>query len=46
MKKGGKRHEVPCHPNLKGYLDDYVKAADIASDNKVGSSEACTKGTS
>jgi len=32
--KGGKRHEVPCHPSLKGYLDDYVKAADIASDNK------------
>jgi len=20
--KGGKRHEVPCHPSLEGYLND------------------------
>ncbi len=32
--KGGKRREVPCHPSLEGYLDAYIKAAGIASDNK------------
>ena len=32
--KGGKRHEVPCHPRLEGYLDTYIKAAGIARDNK------------
>jgi integrase len=32
--KGGKRHEVPCHPTLEGYLDAYIKAAGIAGDNK------------
>jgi integrase/recombinase XerD len=24
--KGGKRHEVPCHPNLEVHLDDWIKA--------------------
>src|SRR6266571_3778366 len=23
--KGGKRHEVPCHPSLEGCLDAYIK---------------------
>jgi integrase/recombinase XerD len=32
--KGGKRHEVPCHPTLEGYLDAYIKAAGITGDNK------------
>ncbi len=32
--KGGKRHEVPCHPSLEGYLDAYIKAAGIAGENK------------
>jgi site-specific recombinase XerD len=32
--KGGKRHEVPCHPSLEGYLDAYIKAAGIAGDTK------------
>ncbi len=32
--KGGKRHEVPCHPTLEAYLDAYLKAAGIAGDNK------------
>ncbi len=32
--KGGKRHEVPCHPSLEGYLDAYVRAAGIPGDNK------------
>jgi integrase/recombinase XerC len=22
--KGGKRHEVPCHPTREGYLDGYT----------------------
>src|SRR5260370_886043 len=32
--KGGKRHEVPCHPSLEGYLGAYIKVAGIAGDNK------------
>ena len=32
--KGGKRHEVPCHPSLESYLDAYIRAAGIAGDNK------------
>ena len=32
--KGGKRHEVPCHPSLESYLDAYIRAAGIASDTK------------
>ncbi|HTT76555.1 MAG TPA: tyrosine-type recombinase/integrase [Candidatus Binataceae bacterium] len=30
--KGGKEHEVPCHHNLELYLDEYIAAAGIASD--------------
>jgi len=32
--KGGKRHEVPCHPSLQGYLEAYIRAADIAGNKK------------
>ena len=32
--KGGKRHEVPCHPELEGYLAAWIKAAGIARDKK------------
>ena len=32
--KGGKRHEVPCHPNLEDYLDAWIKVAGIAGDKK------------
>ena len=32
--KGGKRHEVPCHPSLEAYLDAWIKAAGIAGDKK------------
>ena len=32
--KGGKRHEMPAHHNLEGYLDAYVAAAGIAEDRK------------
>jgi integrase/recombinase XerD len=32
--KGGKRHEVPCHPSLQGYLDAYINAADIGGNKK------------
>jgi integrase/recombinase XerD len=27
--KGGKQHEMPAHHLLEGYIDEYVKAADI-----------------
>ena len=32
--KGGKRHEVPCHPELEGYLAAWIKAAGINRDKK------------
>src|SRR5712692_236663 len=32
--KGGKRHEVPCHPSLEGYLQAWIAAARIARDKK------------
>jgi integrase/recombinase XerD len=32
--KGGKRHEVPCHPELEDYLAAWIKAAGIARDKK------------
>jgi integrase/recombinase XerD len=32
--KGGKRHEVPCHPSLESYLNAYIRAAGIAGDTK------------
>ncbi len=32
--KGGKRHEVPCHPTLEEYLDAWLAAAAIGRDKK------------
>ena len=32
--KGGKRHEMPCHHNLEGYLDAYLQAAGILEAKK------------
>jgi site-specific recombinase XerD len=32
--KGGKRHEVPCHPNLEEYLNAWIAAAGISRDKK------------
>ena len=32
--KGGKRHEVPCHPQLEEYLHAWIAAAGIARDKK------------
>jgi integrase/recombinase XerD len=32
--KGGKRHEVPCHPSLEEYLDTWIAAAGITRDKK------------
>jgi integrase/recombinase XerD len=32
--KGGKRHEVPCHPSLEVYLDAWIRAAGSAGDKK------------
>jgi integrase/recombinase XerD len=32
--KGGKRHEVPCHPSLEEYLNAWVSAAGITRDKK------------
>jgi integrase len=32
--KGGKRHEVPCHPSLESHLNNYIRAAGITGDNK------------
>jgi site-specific recombinase XerD len=27
--KGGKNHEMPCHPNLQKYLEEYITTANI-----------------
>jgi integrase len=32
--KGGKRHEVPCHPSLEEYLNAWISAAGISRDKK------------
>ncbi|HKU28115.1 MAG TPA: tyrosine-type recombinase/integrase [Candidatus Sulfotelmatobacter sp.] len=32
--KGGKRHEVPCHPSLEEYLNAWISAAGIIRDKK------------
>jgi integrase len=32
--KGGKRHEVPCHPSLEVHLDDWIKATGITAEKK------------
>ena len=36
--KGGKQHEMPAHHLLKGYLDEYVKAAGIGAEKACPSS--------
>jgi len=33
-KKGGKEHEMPTHHNLDRYLEEYIRAANIAGDRK------------
>ncbi len=33
-RKGGKRHEVPCHHSLDEYLDAWIAAAGIGEDKK------------
>ncbi len=32
--KGGKEHEMPTHHNLDRYLEEYIRAAEIADDRK------------
>jgi hypothetical protein len=32
--KGGKRHEMPAHDKLEAFLDEYVRAAELAGDGK------------
>jgi integrase len=32
--EGGKRHEMPAHHKLEAYLDEYIRAAGIADDEK------------
>jgi integrase/recombinase XerC len=32
--KGGKRHEMPCHHNLEGYLEAYLDGSGIRQDPK------------
>src|SRR5260370_18308077 len=32
--KGGKRHEVPCHPQLEEYLQGWISAAGTTRDKK------------
>jgi integrase len=32
--KGGKRHEVPCHPSVEEYLNTWIAAAGIERDKK------------
>jgi site-specific recombinase XerD len=32
--KGGKRHEMPCHPVLEAYLRDYIQGTGIGADSK------------
>ncbi len=38
--KGGKRHEVPCHPSLEGYLDSYTRWRASLATIRNGSSAA------
>ena len=32
--KGGKQHEMPAHHKLEAFLDEYIRAAGIGSDDK------------
>jgi integrase len=31
--KGGVEREIPCHPNLTGYLDDWIRASGISGND-------------
>ncbi len=42
--KGGKRHEVPCHPNLEEFLNAWIVAAGIGRDKKGRFSRSMSKG--
>jgi len=33
-KKGGKRHDMPCHHNLEAYLEAYIEGAGLVADPK------------
>src|SRR6266851_1889446 len=44
--KGGKRHEVPGHPNLKEYLNGWIAAAGIGRDRKGPLFRSMSKGDS
>jgi hypothetical protein len=37
--RGGKGPKVPCHHNLKAYLEAWIEAAGIAGDKKVRSAK-------
>jgi hypothetical protein len=32
--KGGKQHAMPCHHNLKSYLNAYIDGAGLARENQ------------
>src|SRR3546814_9067243 len=32
--KGGKQHEMPCHPNLEDYLTDYIDGCELRAQAK------------
>jgi site-specific recombinase XerD len=34
QEKGGKRHEMPAHHKLEAFLDEYIRTAGIAGDDK------------
>jgi integrase/recombinase XerD len=42
--KGGKRHEVPCHPSLEEYLNAWTLAAGISRDQKAPLFRTMSKG--
>jgi site-specific recombinase XerD len=42
--KGGKRHEVPCHPELEMYLTAWTKAAGIGREKKAALFRSIRKG--
>ncbi len=42
--KGGKRHEVPCHPSLAEYLDAWIAAAGIGRDKQSALFRSLSKG--
>jgi integrase/recombinase XerD len=42
--KGGKRHEVPCHPQLEEYLKAWIIAAGLGRDKKAAPFRSIGKG--